>query len=195
MRETWAVKPSDPFTCEICILAGGLSRRMGRSKARLRLGNRTMLEQIRSMAKRTGWPVRIIRRDLLPSLGPVGGVHAALATTHHDAVLFLACDMPFVGVDLIERIITIWRRGADAVFTKAKSHVGFPFLLSRKTLPAVTRDLSKGPSSLQFIAKTLKAKVWRASYKWQEQIVNVNTPIEWERAKKLWAQRKRSRLS
>jgi len=191
MRKTWAVKPPDPFTCEICILAGGLSRRMGRSKAKLRLGSRTMLGQITLTARRTGWPVRIIRRDLLPSLGPVGGVHAALASTRTDAIVFLACDMPFVEVDLIERIIETWRRGSDAVFSKGKSRVGFPFLLSRASLADVTSDIREGRCSLQLLAKTLKGKLLRSPPKWKNQLLNVNTPPEWERAKKLWAQRKR----
>ncbi len=193
MRKTWGVKPPDSFTCEICILAGGRSRRMGRSKAKLRLGDRTMLGQVKLTAGRTGWPVRIIRRDLVPSLGPVGGVHAALATTRTDAVVFLACDMPFVEVDLIERIIETWRRGSNAVFTKGKSRVGFPFLLSRESLGVVMSDIRKGRCSLQLLAQTLKGKLLGSPQKWKNQLLNVNTPPEWERAKKLWTQRKRSR--
>jgi molybdopterin-guanine dinucleotide biosynthesis protein A len=193
MSKTRAVKPPDPFTCEICILAGGLSRRMGRSKARLRLGNRTMLGQIKLMAKATGWPVRIIQRDLLPCLGPVGGIHAALATSRTDAIVFLACDMPFVEADLIEQIIETWRRGSDAVFTKSKSRVGFPFLLSRVDLEVLTSNILEGGCSLQFLAKTLKGTLLRSPQKWKNQLLNVNTPPEWEGAKRLWTERKRSR--
>jgi len=148
-----------------------------------------MLGQIKLMAKRTGWPVRIIRRDLLPSLGPVGGIHAALTTTRTDAVVFLACDMPFVEVDLIERIIETWRRGSDAVFTKGKFRVGFPFLLSRAKLEVLTSDILERGCSLQLLAKTLKAKLLRSPQRWKNQLLNVNTPPEWQRAKKLWTQR------
>src|SRR5712692_30552 len=51
------------FNCGICVLAGGLSARIGRNKARLRLGQRTMLGQIRAVAKTIGLPLRVIRRD------------------------------------------------------------------------------------------------------------------------------------
>src|ERR1044072_1658113 len=50
--------PAAPsFMCEGCILAGGLSRRMGRDKTRLRLGGRTVLGQIRATARQLRHPV------------------------------------------------------------------------------------------------------------------------------------------
>ena len=52
--------------CEVFILAGGLSTRMGRDKSKLRLGRRTMLSIIREMAQQLHFPVRVIRRDLVP---------------------------------------------------------------------------------------------------------------------------------
>lgn len=57
---------------EVFILAGGLSARMGRDKARLRLRGRTLLAWVRAAARATGWPVRVIRRDLVPRCGPLG---------------------------------------------------------------------------------------------------------------------------
>src|SRR5262245_26747021 len=85
---------------EICILAGGLSKRMGRNKSRLSLGNITMLGHIRKTAEATGLPVRVIRRDCVPKCGPLGGIYTALKTTEADAILFLACDMPLVTTEL-----------------------------------------------------------------------------------------------
>src|ERR1700691_5640250 len=93
---------------EICILAGGLSTRMGRDKARLRLGGKTLLRRVRDVAAQTQWPARGIRRDLVARCGPLGGVYTALQTTSADNVLFLACDMPFVTIELVERLIELW---------------------------------------------------------------------------------------
>src|SRR5688500_2993407 len=78
-----------PATVEVCILAGGLSTRMGRAKARLRLGNRTLLGWVRRNAAALGLPVRVIRRDLVRRCGPLGGIYSALKTTKAFAVLFL----------------------------------------------------------------------------------------------------------
>ena len=55
-----------PRSVEISILAGGLSSRIGRNKALLRLGRRTLLEHVRTSARDSGWPHRVIRRDLVP---------------------------------------------------------------------------------------------------------------------------------
>jgi hypothetical protein len=70
-----------PFPeCEICILAGGLSSRMGRNKAALRIGRRTLLGVVRDNARRLDLPVRVIRRDLVPRCGPLGGICPAPKT-------------------------------------------------------------------------------------------------------------------
>src|SRR5262249_39630703 len=99
------VQPFSAISAEICILAGGSSKRMGRDKSRLRVGPTTMLGHIRKAAGATGLPVRIIRRDCIPKCGPLSGIYTALKTTRADAVLFLACDMPLISKDLIQFIL------------------------------------------------------------------------------------------
>src|ERR1700684_529287 len=117
--------PSVPV--EICILAGGLSSRMGRDKARLRLDGQSLLARVRSVAVRTGWPVRAIRRDVVPRCGPLGGVYTALKTSRAGAVLFLACDMPFITTELIGKLVKLNRAGRLAVFVQGGEGPGFPF--------------------------------------------------------------------
>src|SRR5262249_28524004 len=95
-------RPCPPMA--ISILAGGRSSRMGRDKAKLRLGGRTLLAIIRRTARTTGWRVRVIRRDALPGNGPLGGLHEALRSSRAGAELFLACDMPYVRPRLLRRL-------------------------------------------------------------------------------------------
>jgi molybdenum cofactor guanylyltransferase len=159
---------------------------MGRDKARLRLGNRTMLGQIKKTAKKTGCSVRIIKRDIFPRCGPAGGVHAALSTTKSDAVLFLACDMPFVECDLLSFVLKRAESSQAPVFTKSGSRFGFPFVLSRQTLASVEKQLRIGACSIQDLAKALHAKTLRLPAKFEVQLLNVNTPHEWEVVRKLW---------
>src|SRR6187399_1903646 len=119
---------------EICILAGGLSRRMGRNKSRLRLGRRTLLGHIRAEAKKRGFAVRVICRDVVPRCGPLGGIYTALKSTRADAVMFLACDMPFVTAELL---LAVHRRSGDGskdLFVRSET-VGFPFVLRSVVLP------------------------------------------------------------
>ena len=60
-------------SCEICVLAGGLSSRMGSDKAGVRIGGKTMLWHIQRAVEPLALPFRVIRRDTVPRCGPLGG--------------------------------------------------------------------------------------------------------------------------
>ena len=80
---------------------------MGRDKGRLRWRGKSLLQHVRSAARQASWPARVIRRDIIPRCGPLGGVYTALKTTRYDAVLFLACDMPLITSGLIGRFLKL----------------------------------------------------------------------------------------
>jgi len=171
---------------EICILAGGLSTRMGRDKARLRLGGKTLLRRVRDVAAQTPWPTRVIRRDLVTRCGPLGGVYTGLQTASADRVLFLACDMPFVTVELVERLIELWPSKTGALFTRSGigEEVGFPFILRRSLLAKVERQLAERRYSLQELASRCRAKIF-APRLIGPFLFNVNTPSDWKAARKI----------
>jgi len=93
----------------VFVLAGGQSTRMGRDKALLLLGGRTLLERALALAhgisprvvvlgsreKYAATGERIIE-DEFPGCGPLAGIHAALGTSETDLNLILSVDMPFV---------------------------------------------------------------------------------------------------
>jgi molybdopterin-guanine dinucleotide biosynthesis protein A len=170
---------------EICILAGGLSARMGRDKARLRLRGKTLLRRVRDVAEQTKRPVRIIRHDLVERCGPLGGVYTALKTSSSDSVLFLACDMPFVTVEVMEKIIDLWPPKTGAIFTRAGKggKAGFPFILRRDLLPTVERLLAERRYSLQTLAARCCAKIYSAPVSCELVLFNVNTPGDWQVAR------------
>jgi len=170
--------PTGILSCGICILAGGLSSRMGRDKAKLRLGGRTLLGHAKAQAKALGLPVRIIRRDLIRGRGPIGGIYTGLKTSRRDAELFLACDMPFVSVPLLGRILKKYAHSGSAVFVATGSQTGFPFLVPRKALPAVQSQIQAEHLSLQRLTVVLRAKVIRVSARQQKQLININTPAD-----------------
>src|SRR5436305_1449067 len=100
--------------CSLAILAGGHATRFGgRDKSALVVGGATILDRqlaelgpltndimivaragVRVTAPR-GARVREIA-DIVPGSGPLGGIHAALSGARTDAVLVIACDMPYV---------------------------------------------------------------------------------------------------
>jgi CTP:molybdopterin cytidylyltransferase MocA len=185
-------------SAEICILAGGSSKRMGRDKSRLRLGPTTMLGHIRKAARATGLPVRIIRRDCIPKCGPLSGIYTALKTTEADAVLFLACDMPLVSTELIQfmlqhapqyssklsmesRLQPAFRssHSRGGLFVRSRGGAGFPFILLRETVETVDRQIKMCDYSLQGLAKSLRATILPLTRPWSQQLINVNIPQDW----------------
>jgi molybdopterin-guanine dinucleotide biosynthesis protein A len=174
------------LACEVCILAGGLSRRMGRDKARLRLGRRTMLGHVRAAAGALHLPIRVIRRDAVRRCGPLGGIYTALRTTRADAVIFLACDMPFVSHALLRRLLRDSGAARNGLFAHAGGRAGFPCILPRTALPVVADAITRGSLSLQALAKRLKARSLRLPRVFSRELRNVNTPADWQRVRKQW---------
>ncbi|HMC27117.1 MAG TPA: molybdenum cofactor guanylyltransferase, partial [Verrucomicrobiae bacterium] len=113
----------------ICILAGGLSRRMGRDKASIRIGGVTLLQRVRKTAAELRLPIRVIRRDLVPRCGPLGGIYTGLITSRAAAELFVACDMPFIEAQFLRKLIDRFRKTARPVFTRLNGVAGFPLLV------------------------------------------------------------------
>jgi molybdopterin-guanine dinucleotide biosynthesis protein A len=168
-----------PISGEICILAGGLSSRMGHDKARLRWRGKSLLRYVKDVAEESPWPVRVIRRDIVPRCGPLGGIYTALTTTRFEFVLFLACDMPFVTDDLVGRFLEL----KGPAFTHGTEGAGFPFLLPRSVLLLVERQIASRRYSIQLLAKNCRAGKIRPRD--LREVFNVNTPEEWALARKV----------
>jgi len=98
------------------ILAGGMSRRMGREKATLKLGNKTIIEYVIETVSQvvdemlliTNKPEKYERlgiplfSDILKNNGALVGIHAGLVSSQTHYSLVIACDMPFVKKELLE---------------------------------------------------------------------------------------------
>src|SRR5690242_19771847 len=101
------------------ILAGGRSSRMGTDKSLLRFGNSTLIESAVDRLRRVTTEVAIVSprndlvryapviHDIYPDRGPLGGIHAALASSGHELNLMLAVDMPFVDPELLRRVLAV----------------------------------------------------------------------------------------
>lgn len=118
--------PIERKDCAAVILAGGLSRRMGRCKATLLLDGETMLQ--RTARCLDGFPELLISAndpalgdergrvvpDEYPGQGPMAGLHAVMGATEKTAVLCLPCDLPFFTVEAVERLLREYG-GEDAL--------------------------------------------------------------------------------
>ena len=99
------------------VLAGGASRRFdGADKARFELGGRSLLERAVDAVGSAGrvivvGPRRPLVRDVTwvqespPGAGPAHALAAGLELVGADHVAVLACDLPFAGREIVERLV------------------------------------------------------------------------------------------
>ena len=103
------------------LLTGGHSKRMQRDKANLEYAGQSQLARamalLEPLVARTLVSVRADQlhdpqrasyaciADVLPNLGPIGGIHAALQAHPQVAWLVLACDLPFLDTATLQQLI------------------------------------------------------------------------------------------
>jgi molybdopterin-guanine dinucleotide biosynthesis protein A len=105
------------------ILIGGKSSRMGKDKFALTLNGKTFfqitcstlqtaqIEKVSAVVSdRTDFADDVpIIKDIFRNRGALGGIHSALVNSSSDLTIILACDYPFVSVELIMCLINIAR--------------------------------------------------------------------------------------
>lgn len=96
-----------PLTASLIVLSGGTSRRLGRDKATVHMGGRSLVARILEQVPQAvpvvvvgppieGLPDRVARvREEPPGSGPLAGIGAGMAEIHTPLVGVLAVDMPF----------------------------------------------------------------------------------------------------
>jgi molybdenum cofactor guanylyltransferase len=157
---------------------------MGQDKRRLRLGSQTLLGHVRRLASTLSLEVRVIRKDLVPRCGPLGGIYTGLKTSVQDAELFLSCDMPFVSPELLRDLL---KHGPPA-FVEHAGTVGFPAVLRANQADVVEAEIRAGRLSLQNLARRLRAKRFRLTGAKARQLFNINTPADWAEAQRSMAE-------
>jgi molybdopterin-guanine dinucleotide biosynthesis protein A len=157
-------KSYDRLVPSAAILAGGKARRFaGREKAALVMNGRTILErQIAELASMTDDILLVGRRDLpgwataredvrvravpdrMSGLGPLGGLDTALAEAHHEALVIVACDMPFVTGALLAHLAGLTASSDAVVPSTGCGPQPLCAVYTRACRTAVTRCLSGG---------------------------------------------------
>lgn len=156
------------------MLAGGKSRRFGRSKVLAPLAGAPLASWGVRALQAAGLPVGVVsdeegveaelgvptRPDLEAGLGPIGGLWTALqwASERGDhGVLLLGCDMPLVSEALVRTILD-WNDDAPAVVPVGPEGPEPLCALYRSTCtPEVERRLHSDDRSLRGLAKAVGA--------------------------------------
>jgi molybdopterin-guanine dinucleotide biosynthesis protein A len=145
------------------VLAGGVSRRLGRDKSMEMLGDRPLISRVigrlSGVAEETVVVVNDERRresllplidaaesvvDAYPGKGPLEGIFTGLSAISAEWGIVVGCDMPFLNESLLREMLSL-REGSDAVVPMVN---GLPdpthALYSKSCLPHIRRRLEGG---------------------------------------------------
>ena len=141
------------------VLAGGRSSRMGRDKALAPVGGRLLVEIAVGILREAGLTVELagarselsafapVVPDSFVDAGPLGGVHAALASSRAEFCVFLPVDMPLMPADAVRTLMArALESSASATYFRMAGHAEpFPVVLRRtEMLPVLAERLGRG---------------------------------------------------
>lgn len=178
------------------VLAGGASRRMGRDKAGLVLGGRTLLQRqvdklqslgigdvMLSGAGRTAPPgVRVIP-DELPGNGPLGGLHACLRAAQNGASLVVGVDAALIPAAALAHLRQS-HAGGVTVLRHGEWEEPLIGVYDRAVAERIAALLGRGERSVRALKGAVR---WQAfDYRGPEELLaNCNTPEEFAAAERL----------
>lgn len=189
------------------ILAGGKSSRMGRNKAFVTMGDEKLIEIVvntvaalfsrkpllvtnsQAEYEYLGLPMAA---DLIPGMGPLGGIQAALRLAVLPQIFVFGCDMPFIGGELT-RYMSELAPEFDVVMPLCRQAMPEPLhaVYSRTCLPAVEACLKRGERRVTAFLPEVRVRYLDEAEMQRlaphgAAFVNINTPDELEAVRKIW---------
>ncbi len=173
MNQEQRLLPSGDLRCGAVVLAGGASRRMGRPKAQLPFGDRSMLEHVVAIMQQVASKVVVagslavkqedgcwvpsrdvaIIQDRITGRGPIEGLAVGLASLAPiaDLALAVACDTPLVTADFFRRLVAGYATEAAShqaplavVVRDAKRLHPLPAVYDLRALPLIEQAIERG---------------------------------------------------
>ncbi|HDJ33197.1 MAG TPA: molybdenum cofactor guanylyltransferase [Bacteroidetes bacterium] len=145
------------------VLAGGKSSRMGTDKALLPWGKTSMLEHaanrlrsvchevvISSNDRKHRIPGFALIPDIVPGIGPLGGILSVMKHRNDDYFLVLSVDLPLVTAAILEQILS-FRKSYSLVIPVNSNGMPQPTCACyhRKLLPLMEQMMRQGVYSLR----------------------------------------------
>lgn len=181
------------------ILAGGMSRRMGRDKAALPFGEETMLSRLvriyRPYFDLTAVSVNQVGRfdtagamevvDRRPGDGPMAGLESAFLDTGADVIFLTGTDLPLGDPALAKHLLEM-RGDYDVCLIRSEKGPEPLFAVySCNCLPAIQKALSEGRRSMFSMLQQVRTREIPAEsligFNVQQVLTNVNDPEEYAR--------------
>ncbi len=186
------------------VLAGGQSSRLGMDKSFVNVNGQSLIEQIVAKLAKLSDDVIIVTNspekydhlkarlvgDIYPGKGALGGIYSGLRTAANAYSLVVACDMPFLDLNLLRYMILL-ARGHDVVIPRIR-RLPEPLhaIYSKNCLEPIDRLLARGGLKIiDFFSEV------RVRYVEESEVdifdpqhlsfFNVNTPNDWKEMEKL----------
>jgi molybdopterin-guanine dinucleotide biosynthesis protein A len=159
-----------PLTPAAAILAGGQARRFGgRDKSRLLVEGRPIIvrqvEALRQIASSVfvvgGDPARFadlglpVYPDTQPGLGAIGGVLTALEHADAEAVIVVACDLPWLDTRLLGRLAELAHTASAAWVATTRGPEPLLACYHVRALPIVRAQIASGTLALHDLARVM----------------------------------------
>jgi molybdopterin-guanine dinucleotide biosynthesis protein A len=191
------------------ILVGGQSTRMGRDKATLELGGMTLAARQAAVLTRCCDEVLLVGAaarglpgcrsvpDAHPRRCALTGLYSALLAAAAPLVFVTACDYPFLGIELVRALYRAWQPGMLSLLPLGpEGRHPLTALHHRDLAPRLRAALDAGRLRVDLALDPLR----RACLPWASlrrlgvpprTFLNLNTPAELERARRLLAEEHR----
>lgn len=181
------------------ILAGGMSRRMGRDKAVLPFGEETMLSHLVNTFRPhfdlvavslnkagrfdTAGALEVVDRH--PGDGPMAGLEAAFLETGADVIFLTGTDLPLGDPALAKHLLELRGDHDVCLIRSEKGPEPLFAVYSSACLPAIQKALAEGRRSMFHMlqeVRTLEIPAERLTqFDVQKVLTNVNDPEEYAR--------------
>lgn len=176
----------------LAILAGGQSSRMNyNNKAFLDYRGKSFIEYLISLGQDykeviivandqeiyKKFNVRVVK-DMYVGNGPLSGIHSALVNAKTDKVLCIACDMPLINEDVIEKLGEY--QGEYEVLVPNVGNRLQPLcsIYSKSIIKNIEENLKKNENKLQKLITSLDYTIIEGFEDYN--FKNINTPEEYE---------------
>ena len=193
------------------ILAGGKSSRLVKNKALEVIEGKSLIQWVidclaivskhiiiaTAHGEQLPWPgpaeITTVA-DIYPGKGPLGGIHSGLTAAATSSAIVVACDAPFLSVDLLKYLAQV-SPGFDAVIPRIGGNIEpLCALYSRNCLAAIQKLLEQDERQIRKLFDMVKVR-----YVEEEEIdrfdpehlsfFNINTREDLETARRLAAER------
>jgi molybdopterin-guanine dinucleotide biosynthesis protein A len=173
---------------------------MGRDKLFLPFGAKTARERLSAAMEPLVGRLRVVGRspsaeipeaqeDLFPGLGPLAGIHAALATAVQNRVLVVACDFPLVTTAFLRGLVDALSMDHEAAMPCPR---GEPLAVCAVYRVSCAAEAARRLEARHLAARDF-ARSLRARYLEDEELkrldpsgtclLNVNTPSDFDRVR------------